>query len=87
MTATSLSSMVCTRLKIVRGISHAMCRKEHNSPHLDGFWVLKGRLLRPLGCLIRGRRGHFQDTSETIPESMARLERELRRVFGLDGAR
>jgi hypothetical protein len=51
-----------TRLKIVRGLSHAIYGKSHKSPHPDGFGVAGGSPATRLGCLIHGRRGHFQDT-------------------------
>jgi hypothetical protein len=63
MTAKPLSSTRLTRLKIVRGLSHAIYGKSHKSPHPDGLGVLKARLLCALGSLIHGRRGHNLDTS------------------------
>jgi hypothetical protein len=58
-----LNKPLRTRLKIVRGLSHATYDKSHKSPHPDGFGVLKVRLLCVLGSLIRGRRGHFLDAA------------------------
>jgi hypothetical protein len=63
MTATPLSSMVCTRLKIVRGLSHAIYGKSHKSPRLDGFGVAGDLRAKGFGCLIGGRRGHNLDTA------------------------
>jgi hypothetical protein len=63
MTASPLSSTTCTRLKIVRGLSHATYDKSHKSPHPDGFRVAGDSPVGPLGCLIGGRRGHSEDTS------------------------
>jgi hypothetical protein len=63
MTLRPLSSMVCTRLKIVRGLSHATYGKSHKSPHPDGFGVEGDLRASGFGCLIGGRLGHFQDTS------------------------
>jgi hypothetical protein len=63
MTASPDSSMVCTRLKIVRGLSHAIYGKSHKSPHPDGFGVAGDQPTTRLGCLIHGRRGHNLDTS------------------------
>jgi hypothetical protein len=61
MTASPLSSTICTRLKIVRGLSHAIYGKSHKSPHPDGFRGWGVLLAWPLGCLIHGRLGHFLD--------------------------
>jgi hypothetical protein len=62
MTASPLSSMVCTRLKIVRGLSHAIYGKSHKSPHPDGFGVAGDSPAKGFGCLIGGGRGHNLDT-------------------------
>jgi hypothetical protein len=63
MTAVPLSSMVCTRLKIVRGLSHAIYGKSHKSPRLDGFRMNPNEPEWSFGCLIGGRRGHNLDTA------------------------
>jgi hypothetical protein len=63
MTASPDSSTTCTRLKIVRGLSHAIYGKSHKSPHPDGFGVVGDQPPARLGCLIRGRRGHFLDAA------------------------
>jgi hypothetical protein len=61
MTAKPLYSTTCTRLKIVRGLSHAIYGKSHKSPHPDDFGVAGESPATRLGCLIHGRRGHFLD--------------------------
>jgi hypothetical protein len=63
MTAKPLSSTTDTRLKIVRGISHATYGKSHKSPHPDGFGVAGDSSATRLGCLIGGRRGHNLDAA------------------------
>jgi hypothetical protein len=63
MTASPLFSTVCTRLKIVRGLSHAIYGMSHKSPHPDGFRVEGDSSTRGFGCLIGGRRGHNLDTA------------------------
>jgi hypothetical protein len=62
-TASPLSSTSCTRLKIVRGLSHAIYGKSHKSPHPDGFGIVGDQRAEGFGCLIGGRRGHNLDTS------------------------
>jgi hypothetical protein len=57
-----LNKPLCTRLKIVRGLSHAIYGKSHKSPHPDGFGVAGDQPTAPLGCLIGGRLGHSEDT-------------------------
>jgi hypothetical protein len=63
MTVSPLSSTSYTRLKIVRGLSHAIYGKSHKSPHPDGFGVMGDSPATRLGCLIGGRLGHFLDAA------------------------